>query len=75
MYFDKTNFIVSFCLLSLCNYYTPAPQRGRGVYCFTSVRPSFRLSKIFFVAFFSVTVDGRNLIFGHKRHIGIPYCG
>ena len=40
-------------------YYTPAPRRGRGVYCFTSVRPS----KIFFVAFFSVTVDGRNLIF------------
>jgi hypothetical protein len=37
--------------------------------------PSFRPSKIFFVAFFSVTVDGRNLIFGHKRHIGIPYCG
>ena len=25
-------------------------------------------SKIFFVAFFSVTVDGRNLIYGHKRH-------
>jgi hypothetical protein len=24
---------------------------------------------------FSVTVDGRNLIFGHKHHIGIPYCG
>jgi hypothetical protein len=41
------------------------------LYCFTSVRPF----KIFFVAFFSVTVDGRNLIFGHKRHIGIPYCG
>jgi hypothetical protein len=33
-----------------------------------SVLPSFRSSKIFFVAFFSVTVDGRNLIFGHKRH-------
>ena len=32
-------------------------------------------SKIFFVAFFSVTVDDRNLIFGHKRHVGIPYCG
>jgi hypothetical protein len=32
-------------------------------------------SKKYFVAFFSVTVDGRNLIFGHKRHIGIPYCG
>jgi hypothetical protein len=56
-------------------YYTPAPRRGRGVYCFTSVRLSFRPSKIFFVTFFSVTVDGRNLIFGHKRHIGIPYCG
>jgi hypothetical protein len=32
-------------------------------------------SKIFFVAFFSVTVDSRNLIFGQKHHIGIPYCG
>ena len=51
--------------------YTPAPRRGRGVYCFTSVRPS----KIFFVAFFSVTVDDRNLIFDHKHHIGIPYFG
>ena len=40
------------------DFYTPAPQRGRGVYCFTSVHPS----KIFFVAFFSVTVDGRNLV-------------
>ena len=37
------------------------------MYCFTSVRPS----KIFFVAFFSETIDGRNLIFGHKLHIGI----
>ena len=58
--------------------YTPAPRRRRGVYCFTSVHlsvlpsfhpsilPSFRPSKIFFVAFFSVTVDGRNLIFGHN---------
>jgi hypothetical protein len=36
---------------------------------------SFHPSKIFFVAFLSVTVDGRNLIFGHTRHIGIPYCG
>ena len=40
-----------------------------------SVLPSFRPSKIFFVAFFSVTVDGRNLIFGHKHHIGTPYRG
>ena len=36
---------------SIIFYYTPAPQRWRGVYCFTSVRPS----KIFFVALFSVT--------------------
>jgi hypothetical protein len=32
-------------------------------------------SKIFFVAFFSATIDGRNLIFDHKLHIGTPYCG
>ena len=31
----------------------------------------------FFVAFFSATIDGRNLIFGHRLHIhvGMPYCG
>jgi hypothetical protein len=29
----------------------------------------------FFVAFFSATIDGRNLIFGHKLHIGTPYHG
>jgi hypothetical protein len=29
----------------------------------------------FFVAFFSATIDGRNLMFGHKLHIGTPYCG
>jgi hypothetical protein len=34
-----------------CYNYTPAPRRGRGVYCFTSVCPS----TIFFVTFFSVT--------------------
>jgi hypothetical protein len=27
------------------------------------------------VAFFSATIDGRNLIFGHKLYIGIPYRG
>ena len=54
-------------------FYTPAPRRRRGVYCFTSVRPSVRPSKIFFVSLFSVTVDGRDLIFGHKLHIGTPY--
>ena len=31
--------------------------------------------KIFFVAFFWATIDGRNLIFGHKLHIGTPYHG
>ena len=40
-----------------------------------SVRSCFRPSKIFFVALFSVTVDDRNLIYGHKRYICIPYCG
>ena len=25
------------------------------------------------MAFFSATIDGRNLIFGHKLHIGTPY--
>ena len=29
----------------------------------------------FFVAYFSGTIDGRNLIFGHKLHIGTPYRG
>ena len=37
------------------------------VYCFTSVRP--------YQIFFSATIDGRNLLFGHKLHIGMPYCG
>jgi hypothetical protein len=29
----------------------------------------------FLVSFFSATIDGRNLIFGHKLHIGTPYRG
>ena len=29
----------------------------------------------FYVTFFSATIDGRNLIFGHKLHIGTPYRG
>ena len=66
------------------HYYTPTPQRGRGVFIpplpeggrgYTDLPLSICPSKIFFVAFFSVTVDGRNLIFGHKHHIGIPYWG
>jgi hypothetical protein len=55
----------------------PLSEGGGGILFFVcrSFHLSFRPSKIFFIAFFSVTVDGRNLIFGHKRHIGIPYCG
>ena len=48
---------------------------GRRVYCFTSVCLSARPSKILFVAFFSATIDGRNLVFGHKLHIGTPCHG
>jgi hypothetical protein len=29
----------------------------------------------FFVTFFSATIDGRDLVFGHKLHIGTPYRG
>jgi hypothetical protein len=85
-------------LFQQCGIVIP-PLHRRGVYCFTSVRPSFRPSvrpsvlpsvlpsvrpsvspsfrpsKIFFVTFFSATIDGRNLIFGHKLHISMPYCG
>ena len=46
--------------------YIPAPPKGeRGILFYLCP------SKIFF----SATIDGRNLIFGHKLHIGMPYCG
>jgi hypothetical protein len=67
--------------IQVFSLYPRSPKGEGGIlfYLCPSVRPSFRLSfrpsKIFFVAFFSVTVDGRNLIFGPKHHIGIPYCG
>ena len=53
--------------------YPHSPKGEEGILFYLC--SSFRPSKIFFVALFSVTVDGRNLIFGHKHHIGIPYCG
>ena len=58
-------------LFYLCPSYTPAPPEG-GIlfYLCPSIRP-----KIFFGAFFSAAIDGRNLIFGHKLHIGTPYRG
>jgi hypothetical protein len=49
--------------------YHCSPKREEGILFY--LYPSM----IFFVAFLSVTVDDRNLMFGHKRHIGIPYCG
>jgi hypothetical protein len=45
------------------NLLYPRSPKGEGSILFY-LCPSFRPSKIFFVAFFSVTVDGRNLIFG-----------
>ena len=61
--------------MSMCRLLLyPRFPKGEGGIMFY-LCPSFRPSKIFFIAFFSVTVDGRNVIFGHKRHIGIPYCG
>ena len=39
------------------------PPRG-----YTVLPLSVRPSKIFFVTFFSATIDGRNLIFGHNLH-------
>jgi hypothetical protein len=54
----------------------PLPEGGGGYTVLPlSVCPSFRPSKIFFVTFFSATIDGRDLIFGHKLHIGTPYRG
>ena len=50
----------------------PLPEGGGG---YTLLPLSVRPSKIFFVTFFSETIDGRNLIFGHKLHIGMPYRG
>ena len=62
-------------MVSVFYFYTPAPiprsPKGEGgilFYLCLSVQDIF-------VAFFSVTVDGRNLIYGHKRYICIPYCG
>ena len=54
-----------------CYLLYPRSTGGGGGILFFYLCPSFRPSTIFFVAFFSVTIDGRNLIFGHKLHIGI----
>jgi hypothetical protein len=53
-------------LLALLLY--PRSPKGEGDILFY-LCPSFRPSKILFVPFFSVTVDGRNLIFGPIRFL------
>jgi hypothetical protein len=50
--------------MSFSIFIPPLPEGGGGILFYLC--PSFCPSKIFFGAFFSVTVDGRNLIFGVK---------
>ena len=64
--------LLSIFMLSFI-FIPPLPEGGGGILFYLC--PSVLPSKIFFVAFFSVTVDCRNLIFADKRHICIPYCG
>ena len=62
---------VLFCFLFVLFWYPRSTGGGILFYlCPYSVGP-----KIFFVAFFWATINGRNLIFGHKLHIAMPYCG
>ena len=56
-------------------FYPRSPKGEWSTCILFYVCSSFRPSKIFFVTFFSATIDGRNLIFGHKLHIGTPYHG
>ena len=56
-------------VMFVCTFIIPPKGRGYTVLPL-SVRPRYFSSH-----FSSVIVDGRNLIFSHKRHIGIPYCG
>jgi hypothetical protein len=58
------------CFSTFCLFLYPRPPEGEGGILFY-LCPSFRPSKLFFVAFFSATINGRNLIFGPKLHIDI----
>ena len=51
-------------------FYTPA-FRGAGVYCFTSVRPSFRPSKIFWIHQIPTSCLSTLLIIIHIEHLNI----
>jgi hypothetical protein len=46
-----------------------------GVGTITTVNGTIEHICTFFVTFFSATIDGRDLIFGRKLHIGTPYRG
>jgi len=58
------------CFSTFCLFLYPRSPEGEGGILFY-LCPSFRPSKILFVAFFSATSNGRNLIFGPKLHIDI----
>ena len=60
----------------ICTFLYPHSPKGEGgilFYLCPFVLPS--VQDIFFVTFFSASVDGRDLIFGHKLHKGTPYRG
>jgi hypothetical protein len=74
--YKSKNLNITIILYKKCHspFLYPRSLEGKGGILFY-LCPSVRPSKKFFVAFFSATIDGRNLIFGHKLHIGMPYCG
>ena len=73
--FDNLKFQTNNFSLKRNNYNPAARERGILFYVCPSVQDIFRRIEhicTFFVTFFS-TIDDRDLIFGHKRHIGTPY--
>ena len=67
-YFYFSLYSRHFSLLSLTSLLS-APERE------VTSPSDFKHICTFFVTFFSATIDGRDLIFGHKLHIGTPYRG
>ena len=75
---DALIFFVGLSLIVLCYLYEflyPRSPKEEGGYTVLPLSVCPYVQDICFVAFFSATIDGRNLIFGHKHYIGIPYCG